>query len=426
MPSSFYAVARGRCPGIYETWPEAHAQTSGHKGALFKKFQTKEEAEAFIQHGGRVEQKVYVVAVGRRPGIYDDWASASQQVTGFRNAVYQKMSRAEADDFLQKYHANRTTSADLNASASRIIAESTVSAHEHASSVDALDTAHAVDAHDAGVSLREESISGEIARRDERSRSRESRISLASCGTSFISSVGAARQCFTADTELQINPTTKKRVDDLELNDMVLDKDGNMVEIVRTCIHKGYNLLVELRTQKMHHVVTASHRVVVQVDDTTQEDREAHLLKEGDSVIEEGTPEVLTQVAQYAQDTPVVDLQFRDDAAVKAYMPTAGLVTRGRATHDFRPRRDQAHSASPRAQPRSAPDFFTDWSEGSINHDDSNPGACKICWPYHRHHHCPSGSTCTKCHHEHPECPRRLRNNRGSGSHVFEQEATGE
>lgn len=43
-----YAVAVGHRPGIYDTWSDCSAQVKGCKGAKFKKFNTEEEAQAFI------------------------------------------------------------------------------------------------------------------------------------------------------------------------------------------------------------------------------------------------------------------------------------------------------------------------------------------------------------------------------------------
>jgi ribonuclease HI len=47
---SFYAVGKGRAPGVYSTWDECKAQTSGFSNAAFKKFKTKAEAEAYVAH----------------------------------------------------------------------------------------------------------------------------------------------------------------------------------------------------------------------------------------------------------------------------------------------------------------------------------------------------------------------------------------
>ena len=45
----FYAVAKGKAPGIYNTWAECQIQVNGVSSAIFKKFETKEEAEVFIK-----------------------------------------------------------------------------------------------------------------------------------------------------------------------------------------------------------------------------------------------------------------------------------------------------------------------------------------------------------------------------------------
>eukprot|EP00984_Skeletonema_dohrnii_P012187 scaffold4923_cov134-Skeletonema_dohrnii-CCMP3373.AAC.1 len=46
--TKWYAVAKGRSPGIYPTWDECKAQTVGFSGALFKSFKTRDEAQAFM------------------------------------------------------------------------------------------------------------------------------------------------------------------------------------------------------------------------------------------------------------------------------------------------------------------------------------------------------------------------------------------
>ncbi|CAI9732839.1 ribonuclease H1-like isoform X2 [Octopus vulgaris] len=45
----FYAVKKGRVPGVYETWTECQEQINGFYGAKFKKFSTEEEALAFAE-----------------------------------------------------------------------------------------------------------------------------------------------------------------------------------------------------------------------------------------------------------------------------------------------------------------------------------------------------------------------------------------
>ncbi len=50
MAKKFYAVRKGRTNGIYESWDEARAQVEGFKGAEFKGFMTREDAEAFMKN----------------------------------------------------------------------------------------------------------------------------------------------------------------------------------------------------------------------------------------------------------------------------------------------------------------------------------------------------------------------------------------
>ncbi|XP_033353349.1 ribonuclease H1 [Bombus vosnesenskii] len=45
----YYAVAKGRKPGIYHTWPECHEQVLRFSGPVFKKFKTETEARSFIK-----------------------------------------------------------------------------------------------------------------------------------------------------------------------------------------------------------------------------------------------------------------------------------------------------------------------------------------------------------------------------------------
>jgi len=46
----FYAVANGRNIGIFSNWNECNNSVKGYKNAMYKKFDTKEEADGFIQN----------------------------------------------------------------------------------------------------------------------------------------------------------------------------------------------------------------------------------------------------------------------------------------------------------------------------------------------------------------------------------------
>jgi len=45
----YYAVSKGRTTGIFLTWAECQEKVKGYSGAIYKKFDTKEEAEGFIR-----------------------------------------------------------------------------------------------------------------------------------------------------------------------------------------------------------------------------------------------------------------------------------------------------------------------------------------------------------------------------------------
>ena len=47
---SFYAVAKGKTPGIYTTWGDCQAQVNGYIKPSFRKFNNKKDAEQFISN----------------------------------------------------------------------------------------------------------------------------------------------------------------------------------------------------------------------------------------------------------------------------------------------------------------------------------------------------------------------------------------
>ncbi|SJX62334.1 related to Ribonuclease H [Sporisorium reilianum f. sp. reilianum] len=48
----YYAVQKGRQQGIFRTWAECEAATKGFAGAVFKKFDTQDAAQAFVKGNG--------------------------------------------------------------------------------------------------------------------------------------------------------------------------------------------------------------------------------------------------------------------------------------------------------------------------------------------------------------------------------------
>lgn len=87
----FYAVLRGRHPGVYQTWAEASIEVQGFQHAAHKKFDTQEEADAWMAAGqaaevaavgaGATPGTFYAVRVGVTPGVYTSWSeTASERV----------------------------------------------------------------------------------------------------------------------------------------------------------------------------------------------------------------------------------------------------------------------------------------------------------------------------------------------------------
>lgn len=56
--TKFYAVQIGSKPGIYNTWEECEKQVKGFFGAKYKSFQTRKEAEYFIDASVKISDKI--------------------------------------------------------------------------------------------------------------------------------------------------------------------------------------------------------------------------------------------------------------------------------------------------------------------------------------------------------------------------------
>lgn len=53
----FYAIAKGKVPGIYTTWSQAKQQVDGVAGARYKSFPTRQEAQAWLDAGGQYQKQ---------------------------------------------------------------------------------------------------------------------------------------------------------------------------------------------------------------------------------------------------------------------------------------------------------------------------------------------------------------------------------
>jgi len=63
----YYAVAKGREIGIYTTWTECKEMINGYSRPIFKKFDTKNEAEIFIINNSEEVKEVKEVVTAVKP-----------------------------------------------------------------------------------------------------------------------------------------------------------------------------------------------------------------------------------------------------------------------------------------------------------------------------------------------------------------------
>jgi len=93
----FYAVAKGRRPGIYDNWPEAKNQIDGFTGAVYKGFTSRGEAEEWMKNPVLKRAPFSAVPSGNKGGkcepargeitVYTDGGSSGNPGPGGYGAV---------------------------------------------------------------------------------------------------------------------------------------------------------------------------------------------------------------------------------------------------------------------------------------------------------------------------------------------------
>jgi ribonuclease HI len=83
-----------------------------------KSFPTEQEARDFVAGKDKptsskpTGDKFYAVAVGHRPGVYEEWVEAQEQITGVKGPKYKKFAtRAEAEEFVRTLGKSSTVAA---------------------------------------------------------------------------------------------------------------------------------------------------------------------------------------------------------------------------------------------------------------------------------------------------------------------------
>jgi len=80
--NKFYAVVKGRNPGIYTTWKETEAEVKGFSGAIYKGFPTKNEAQEFINRSTITVKHDQAKTISDKTIIYTD-GSCIDRICGF-------------------------------------------------------------------------------------------------------------------------------------------------------------------------------------------------------------------------------------------------------------------------------------------------------------------------------------------------------
>ncbi|MFH4976359.1 hypothetical protein AB6A40_003068 [Gnathostoma spinigerum] len=113
MSEKFYAVGHGHKPGVYENWADAQEQIKNFPQPAYKKFNTREEAEEYVKarKPERVSMEVdekadkfYAVARGKVVGIFTNYDEVKQHIANYPQPMYKKFDTLdEAKKYYAKY-----------------------------------------------------------------------------------------------------------------------------------------------------------------------------------------------------------------------------------------------------------------------------------------------------------------------------------
>lgn len=86
----YYAVLKGKVPGIYYDWDSCKKNVDGFKGAIYKSFPTIEEANAFIENGGikQNEDKNINVSKSKEADSRDIMESTKEEFIAYVDGSY--------------------------------------------------------------------------------------------------------------------------------------------------------------------------------------------------------------------------------------------------------------------------------------------------------------------------------------------------
>ncbi|KAG9246111.1 ribonuclease-like protein H [Calycina marina] len=105
----YYAVKAGHTISVFEDWSKCQESITGYKGAVFKSFTTEQDAKDFVagkavKSSTPKEPRFYGVAIGKVPGVYEEWTEAQEQIAGVKGPKYKKFAtRKEAEAFVEEH-----------------------------------------------------------------------------------------------------------------------------------------------------------------------------------------------------------------------------------------------------------------------------------------------------------------------------------
>lgn len=95
----YYAVQKGRHPGIYENWSDCQREVTGAAGAVFKKFKTRAEAEAFVKEDGYDLELPFGES---KPSSPSSVSSSSRAAVAPKGPLFHSVSDVSEADVLQE------------------------------------------------------------------------------------------------------------------------------------------------------------------------------------------------------------------------------------------------------------------------------------------------------------------------------------
>lgn len=124
---NYYAVKNGRKPGIYTTWADCQQEIIGFSGAVYKGFETLEEAQEFMKNAGangkRVIPKKVVEEKSTSTGVFGDAELDGMIDSLILNSDQKKdkkkgsgsVEEKDQESFLETSETNGEQKADLEA-----------------------------------------------------------------------------------------------------------------------------------------------------------------------------------------------------------------------------------------------------------------------------------------------------------------------